>query len=139
LSNRILKWLETRWEDRFWFHHIGGRRIAPDVSRDLVEWIEEDRSRPFFAFVNYYDAHDPYVAPEEFVRRFTRMPRSSIPPVRVMNAGVPTEANGEQRARTLRQLDTYDAAIAYLDEQIGRLFARLRRGGHLDNTIVVIT
>src|SRR5690606_5418681 len=87
----------------------------------------------------YYDAHDPYVAPEAFVRRFTRMPRSSIPPVCVMKAGVPTEANGEQRARTLRQLDTYDAAIAYLDEQIGRLFARLRRGGHLDNTIVVIT
>ena len=37
------------------------------------------------------------------------------------------------------QIDHYDASIAYLDDQLGKLFAELRQAGLYDNTIIVIT
>ena len=36
------------------------------------------------------------------------------------------------------KLDMYDGSIAYLDSQLGRLFAELERRGLLDNTIVIV-
>jgi len=33
----------------------------------------------------------------------------------------------------------YDGEIAYVDSQLGRLLAALRRGGTLDRTLVVVT
>ena len=36
-------------------------------------------------------------------------------------------------------IDCYDSAIAYLDEQIGRLLDELERRGRLKNTLVIIT
>lgn len=139
LSNKVLKWMERRWENHFWFHRLGGRRIAPDISRDLIRWLERDRDRPFFAFVNYYDAHDPYVAPDAFVERILAAPRRRVPPVRALKEGRIEQALPQQRTDALAQLDRYDAAIAYLDDEIGKLFGRLERRGLLDNTIVVIT
>jgi arylsulfatase A-like enzyme len=35
--------------------------------------------------------------------------------------------------------DCYDDCLAYLDEQVGRLFAELRRLGELENTLVIVT
>ena len=37
------------------------------------------------------------------------------------------------------EIDAYDGTVAYLDDQLGKLFDSLRRDGVLDNTIVVVT
>ena len=38
---------------------------------DARRWIDEvDRDRPFFVFVNYMEAHSPYLPPEPFLSRF---------------------------------------------------------------------
>ena len=36
-------------------------------------------------------------------------------------------------------MDGYDSSIAYLDEQLGRLFDELRERGLLENTLVIVT
>ena len=56
----------------------------------------------------------------------------------------PSGIAAEERARLQRQaidilVDGYDSSIAYLDDQIGRLFDELRRRGLLKNTLVIIT
>jgi arylsulfatase A-like enzyme len=74
--------------------------------------LESAGDRPFFAFVNYIDAHDPYWS------------------------------EGEDRARLHagnRPIDRYDAAIATLDRKIGELLELLRTRGLLDRTVVIVT
>ena len=39
---------------------------------------------------------------------------------------------------TQRQIDAYDSAIAYLDEQLGELFNRLNENSLYDNTLIII-
>ncbi|MGH7507375.1 MAG: sulfatase-like hydrolase/transferase, partial [Longimicrobiales bacterium] len=107
-------WLVRRLErarlDRaFWFHRIDGRKTAPAINRSLVRWLERDRERPFFAFVNYYDAHDPYVAPEPFMERMTSISRRDSVPIRKRENGTFVDVDAAARRGTLDQLDRYDA------------------------------
>jgi len=43
-------------------------RLASNLDRTL-EWLRAPRDRPFFLFFHTYEAHGPYRAPQEFIRR----------------------------------------------------------------------
>ena len=97
--------LQTMW--------TSDRKLAPQVTSEFLAWQRTvDRGRPFFAFLNYYDAHLPYDPPAPWRTKFGPEPRA---------------------------LDLYDGAIAYIDDSLGRLFDELRRRGLLDQTMVVVT
>jgi arylsulfatase A-like enzyme len=91
--------------------HTFDHKPADDVSASFLEWQASIGGRPFFAFLNYFDAHRPYYAPQQF-RTF---PRSVI------------------------DIHVYHAAIAWLDSQIDIVLDTLRARGVLDNTIVIVT
>ena len=55
------------------------RKTAATMNQDALDWLAQRRSgRPFFLFLNYYDAHAPFVPPEEASKRFglCALPRS---------------------------------------------------------------
>jgi len=41
------------------------RSSAADINARLLHWVDARRGRPFFAFVNYFDAHVGYFSPPE--------------------------------------------------------------------------
>jgi choline-sulfatase len=49
------------------------RRGGEVVSRALA-WLAQRPAGPFFLWVHFYDAHDPYEAPEPFRSRFVKAP-----------------------------------------------------------------
>jgi len=110
-----------------------GRLFANRMNERLLAWFDNDRlrdpKRPFFAFVNYYDAHGPYDPPAPFDTIFT----GREPPTRDSGSRDFTKAEVDGL------LDAYDGSIAYLDRQIGDLLAALERRGLLRNTIVIVT
>jgi len=115
---------------------IVGRKRAHRITDDFLEW-QAKQDRPFFAFLNYYDAHEPYLAPPEFTGKFAdELPQegSFFEPFRAERLRMEDVAADEVR----RQLDMYDAAIASQDAELGRLFDTLEERGLIDNTIVVI-
>jgi arylsulfatase A-like enzyme len=87
------------------------RRRAAEVIDDFLRWEESSRA-PFFAFVNLYDAHDPYDPIRRFRARFAREPNPQ---------------------------DNYDAGIRYMDDQLNRLLHVLQDRGVLDRTLVIVT
>ncbi len=68
--------------------------------------------RPFFAFLNYIDVHNPYGAPK--------------------NSPKPGWDSGSN-------VDQYDTGVNYVDDNIGQLMRELERRGLANNTIVIIT
>ena len=85
-------------------------------------------------FVNYLDVHDPYLPPEPYLHRYTKMKH---PGGRVSDAWKWfANATPEQRQGAM---DAYDGAVNYVDVQIADLLAQLRSRDLLDNTLVVIT
>jgi arylsulfatase A-like enzyme len=118
---------------RLHYNDTLGRKRAADVSADLLRWLDHRRTRPFFAVLNYYDAHDPYRPPQPFRSMFSKLPDPG---------GLIFELAGRLRladaSKLQGEIDAYDGAIAYMDDQIGHLFAQLDARGLLENTCVVI-
>jgi arylsulfatase A-like enzyme len=106
-----------------------GRRNAADINKNLLDWLPKRGERPFFAFVNYFDAHEPYAPPAPFGMKFLR----SEPPTRRSRNQRLTKAE----IQGMR--DAYDGGIAYEDSQLDVLLRELERRGQLSNTLVVIT
>src|SRR5690606_903685 len=103
---------------------------AETITEDFTDWLGSDPGRPFFAFLNYFDAHNPYAPPPPFDLKFAR----AEPVIRNVHVGTPyTDAELE----SLR--DAYDGAIAYIDDAVGKLLAGLDSLGVLDNTLVIVT
>jgi len=108
------------------------RKKASAVRRQFISWVSRQSERPFFAFLNYFDAHDPYDPPVPFDSLFHSPPLPGGP----FEPGSPprwTESDMQDRRRL------YDAAIAYLDTELETLFQDLEKMGIFENTVVVIT
>jgi arylsulfatase A-like enzyme len=101
---------------------------AERVTDEFEQWLDGRPDRPFFVFLNYYDAHGPYDAPPPYRGRF------GPPPEEELTADEP---------RTPEELEAsvnaYDSCIAYIDDQLARVFDLLDRRGLSENTLVVVT
>jgi len=113
---------------------------AEDVNQAFLNWLswQRTRGRPFFAFLNYNDAHTPYEVPDDSAPGF------GIRPSTWHQRLVLLEWNALDKVKlpfleVQMANDIYDDCIAYLDRQLGTLLDELDRRGVLDDTLVVVT
>ena len=124
--------LRALWDD----HRYAVRRRSPSISRAFWSWLDEDPERPFFAFLNYFDAHDPYLPPAPFDTLFA--PRGAQ--YWAQGSGGAHDEASSYAPEVIEELRaTYESAIAYQDRHIGELMDRLDARGILNETVVVVT
>jgi arylsulfatase A-like enzyme len=120
------------------------RKDARTVTDEFLAWERrtEREGRPWFAFVNYFDAHEPYFPPDSVKRA---MPPGSRWNDYVYFGGLLTGSGALRRdkwemdpAERRAHAAGYDAGILKIDVQIGRLLGELEHRGVLENTVVVI-
>jgi arylsulfatase A-like enzyme len=114
------------------------RKDAARINRDALRWIEQNRQRPFFVFLNYLDAHDPYVTPPGFTPRFGTRPKTPSQ-YQLLRRWSADDLRTRDPAAIRLARDEYDDCLAYLDMQIGKLLARLDHLGLVENTLVIVT
>jgi arylsulfatase A-like enzyme len=125
------------------------RKSAAMINRDVLGWLGgRPAGRPFFVFLNYYDAHRPHILEGDRSERFgiAALPcseQSEIDKKFLNLAGKSVPADLEHQ-RIINEgfqsyHDHYDTAIAYLDRQVGLLIDELERRGLLENTLVILT
>ncbi len=117
------------------------RKDAGSINHAFGDWLSSRREpeRPFFAFLNYFDAHAPYVLPGRAEYRFGLRPQRAADFIFLMEEW---ETIDKRRVRPLyRELarDSYDNCIAYIDEKLGDLLDDLRWRGLLERTLVIVT
>jgi len=112
-----------------------------DIAIDRIDGAEE----PFFTLLHYWDVHPPYLPPEEYIGRFDYdgedehlskyFGEGANGP---LSAAFQAYARGEQTYMSEAK-KAYDGAIAWVDEQLGRLLDYLRAKNLLEETLVVVT
>ena len=53
---------------------VSSERSADRVSEEFLKWYKNLGSEPFFAWVHYFDPHEPYEAPEAYARQYPERP-----------------------------------------------------------------
>mgnify|MGYP000361127494 CR=1 FL=1 len=105
----------------------------------LLDKARDERTS-FFLFVNYMDAHGPYVPTSPYDTLFEgKNPRFSYPNYLdlVRNVFRPGKDLPEHVRRHL--ISQYDGGIAQADAAIGELVSKLKRMGAYDNTLFIVT
>lgn len=117
------------------------RTDASELNAVFFDWMDHRFQVPFFAFLNYMDVHEPYRVPDPAFDRFSSMPAFDKWRLRQRWDCVSIDEWEFQSGDAERQLaiETYDGALAYLDDQLRRLVEGLRHRGELDRTLLVIT
>jgi arylsulfatase A-like enzyme len=130
---------------------------APKLSQALLRWLDADAPENLFLFLHFYDVHSdmagagvtlPYQADLDFVERFAG-PRpadftGTVPGKdyqccsRWLEAANRGEFQVSPEARDYVS-GLYDAGLAQLDRDLGRLFAELHRRGFLEGALIVVT
>ncbi len=124
---------------RLGYFDIPGRKRATQLNDAFASWLNERGDRPFFALLNYFDAHDPYLTVDPYQTRYSADPARGD----VINFQFQPHAFRRQPLVTpddiRAEIDAYDGCVTYLDAQLGRLFEELSRQNLTENTLVVIT
>ena len=106
---------EGKWEVK------DNQRRSDQTSDQFISWVKQRKGR-FFAWIHYWDPHDPHV----------------WPPREMLDKFPPTEAS-KVDGRVHPKLGLYDAEIAFVDQNFGRVIQALKESGRYDNTIIVVT
>jgi arylsulfatase A-like enzyme len=115
------------------------RTEAEEINREFLDWLERrpQPERPFFAFLNFYDAHYPYQLSRSGTHRFGARPRNSREKDLIDDwLQLPRRGPPAQQLAFLR--DCHDDCVAELDEQLGRLIDELKRRSLLQRTWVIV-
>lgn len=116
-----------------------------ELAQDSIEkWLAGiKRNRPFFAFLNYMEAHQPYLpsrahrekimSPEQIQESYN-VDRSWN---KLWSYSFGLKEYMEEEIELTRL--TYDAALLELDELFERLMVYLEDNGYMDNTVVILT
>jgi arylsulfatase A-like enzyme len=115
------------------------RKDAAEVDREFLDWLSARRrpERPFFTFLNYYDAHYPYQLPAGRMHRFGAVAIDSATRDMIQRWSLLDKAALSPQEIAFA-VDAYDECVADLDEQLGVLFDDLERRGILKNTWLIV-
>jgi len=121
-------------------YDVLGAKDAAVVTRQFLGWVgRRPQNRPFFAFLNFMDAHEPYLPPQRFAERFgTDTVRHNDRNTYFIRWAALQGREQLTAAEVSAELGAYDGTIAYVDEQIGVLLDELRAAGILRNTVVIV-
>ncbi|MBW1854447.1 MAG: sulfatase-like hydrolase/transferase [Deltaproteobacteria bacterium] len=112
-------------------------RTADEITKESI-YLLEKLSPPAFLFVNYLDAHGPYSPPRPFSGYFLDTPFPQLYRLKQYFRRYIKKRWNKQHWDSY-QLSQYDGEIAYLDDELGKLFSRLKQMGMYDSSLIIVT
>lgn len=117
---------------------------AENVFKEAGDWIEKNKDKRFFAYIQTIDPHVPYDAPEQFVSMYAKgnyegqiAPRKTPTQLAEAKRVPPKVTFTEADKQRLR--DLYDAEVSYHDHYLGLFIERLKKLDLYDDAIFVVT
>ena len=118
------------------------------TAEKAAELIHLHKDKPFWLGVGFVRPHVPFVAPRSYYPPFKPYSKMVLPPKipgnwdDIPKAGINycTSANMKMDIRRQKKsVGGYYASVAYMDAQVGKVLAALKKSGVADRTIVIFT
>ena len=135
-----------------------------DLADRAIGWLNDQQNlapdKPFFMYIAPGTAHAPHSAPPEWLARFRgkfdegwdklreeiflRQKREGVIPANTQLASTRPDTlpawsslSSDQKLVGARLMESYAAALAYADHELGRVIDTLRKNGEMDNTLII--
>lgn len=101
-------------------------QLVPEVN----SWLERVQKQRFFAYVHFREPHLPYRPADSVLANFRNHPDFQLP---IFKPWFFPPADQKERL-----VQCYDANLAFVDRQVGKIVERVRALNLKDNTIIVV-
>ena len=104
--------------------------LTERLTDETIAFIEKHRGERFFAFLSFHTVHTPLQAKPEKIVKYKK---------KIAALGLDAKTEKNRREKSFQNNAAYAAMVEHMDENVGRLLARLDELKLSDNTIVVWT
>ncbi|MCP4642660.1 MAG: sulfatase [bacterium] len=112
-----------------------GDHLPAVLTDHALNWLDSVQGTPFFLYLSFYSVHSPVQGRKDLVAKYKEKLKT-LPP----EDGPEFEPEGgDSRNKTRQDHPAFAAMVEAMDEQVGRVLAKLREEGIEDNTVVVFT
>lgn len=131
--------------DARWYESNAEVRSATETTDQALRWMGQraQLDEPFFLLAHYFDAHAVYAPPAEYRRAFAapqdRDSESFVFGTRAHMLMLRSDRLELEPAILARAERLYEAELAYIDAEVGRLLDGLDALGLADDTVVLLT
>lgn len=116
---------------------------ASQLNSKVVSWFLAEQNslkeKPFFLWIHYMDVHEPYLPERKYINKID--PSIDLTGDQMMKLFhevlLKRDVSDPRNVELFKKL--YMAHVIEVDEAVKEFFSNLRKGKHLDDTIVIIT
>ena len=110
-----------------------GEYLTDRLTDEVIQYMQAEKNKPFFAYLSYYSVHLPLQAKAEKIAKYQRK-------LDKMTTANPAFLKvGATYYKQQQDVVKYAAMVESLDENIGRLLQSLKDLGLDENTIIIFT
>ncbi|MBI3735341.1 sulfatase [Candidatus Sumerlaeota bacterium] len=119
--------------------YFNGSYPAETLNLNVWKWFENHPERPFFMFLNYMDAHQPYNTEPiaGFLDDLKEQDSSAV--LESIRGKILSREKPPPDDQIQILMDQYDLGIRHADNAIGAVVGKLRELGIYDNTTIIVT
>lgn len=111
----------------------------PDrLARDTATFINDNKDKPFFAYLSFYSVHTPLIGRPDLVEKYKTKSAAITGEEFAPEEQIFSKA-GERKVRILQKHPVYAAMVEAMDQAVGKVLKQLQDSGVADNTIVIFT
>ncbi|HUU99671.1 MAG TPA: sulfatase [Bacteroidales bacterium] len=120
-----------------------GEYLTDRQTDEAIKFIGEKKDKPFFVYLSYYAVHNPMQAKEEFVQKFSAkadsMGLTHAQSFTRDKEWIRKSMSDNYKERIIQSNPVYAAMIRSVDENLGRLFDKIKELGIDRNTFIIFT
>jgi arylsulfatase A-like enzyme len=114
-----------------------GDHLPDRLARDTAKFINDNKDKPFFAYLSFYSVHTPLMGRPDLVKKYKAKAAA-------INGDEFADeeqvfGNKPRKVRVLQKHAVYAAMVEAMDEAVGKVLRQLEDSGVADNTIVIFT
>jgi arylsulfatase A-like enzyme len=118
-----------------------GEFLEDRLTNECIKFLDDVKAEPFLMLYSLYSVHNPMQAPAALVQKYERK-RAGI-----LKQGETAFAKDEPwmqfengwKRRTVQEQPVYAAMVENMDSNIGRILAKLKEKGLLENILIIFT
>ncbi|TKG89079.1 DUF4976 domain-containing protein [Puteibacter caeruleilacunae] len=118
-----------------------GEYLTDRLTDEAIKYIEGHKDNPFFVYLSYYTVHNPLMGKKELIEKFKKKAedqgldkKEHYTRDKAWIKEKPKKSNYKERL--FQDQPTYSSMIYSLDENIGKLTAKLKELGLDKNTVI---
>lgn len=120
-----------------------GEYLTDRQTDEAIKFIQENSNKPFFVYLSFYAVHNPMQGKDDLIKHFQAKADSlGLTEKQSFTRDkewIKRSPKGDFKERIIQNYPVYAAMIYSVDENLGRLFDKLRQLNIDDNTIIIFT